>query len=220
MTNLVSKRLKLVQKGYEQYSGPIGEYEFVDGVSVELIPLNARDRLSAAFQMSEINEDDTEVAAGVANRLVLDRANVIESTEPLARMTEEEKVEENIRALIGGEIVKPIYSKEALEAVAAESGIAGVRALASIWDVRSKSIPDLISLIAKAQDSYAAERTDELVKNGASREEALLLFTPKETVPAEALVEDVKSVVAAETAIQIAAAAGDLAEAINAGQAE
>jgi hypothetical protein len=184
MTNHVSKRLRLVQKGYENYSGPIGAYEFVEGVSVELIPLNARDRLSAAFQMAEIDEDGAEMPSGVAERLVRDRANRVEPTAPLVRMNEEDKRVENIRVVLGAEALRPLYTEAVLEKVAKDKGIAGVRVLAETWDVRSKSIPDLIGMILNAQSVYVNERVESLVGKGADRAEVEAMFALSDEVPA------------------------------------
>ena len=36
--SLASKYLKLVQTGYETYTGPIGAYEFINGISTVMIP--------------------------------------------------------------------------------------------------------------------------------------------------------------------------------------
>lgn len=217
--NLTPKRLKIVQKGYEGYNGPIGEYEFVDGISTETIPLNVRDRLAAAFQMVEIDEDGTELAASVADRLVRDRANVIERTAPLKRMSDEDKAEENIAVLLGKEKLKPLLNREALEAAAADGGIAAVRKLAEPWNVKSKSIPELIAMIEKAQADYRADRMEVLTRKGANKADLEKLFelkgvevpvkaAPKKTEPTEPA--------PATPALNEAAATGDLAAALNA----
>lgn len=234
MNPYVSKRLRLTQKGYENYSGPIGAYEFVDGVSEELIPLNARNRLAAAFQMVEIEEDGTAHDASVAARMLRDRELQASLAEPLARMSEADKAAENISSLLGAEALKPLYSRAALEAVAEEAGIAGVRVIAEAWDVRSKSIPDLIQMIEKAQADYRTDRIEALTAKGADRAEVEALFVLRDEKPgvevkprkaadsapvAEPAVEPAAEPVADPAlpdAVIEAAVSGDLAAALNA----
>lgn len=226
MTHYTPKRLKLVQTGYEGYNGPIGEYEFADGVSVEHIPLVARDRLSAAFQMVEVDDEGDEQEASVAARLVREKVLSVEPTEPLSRMSDEEKAVENITVLLGSEAAIPLYSRAALEAVAGAGGIAAVRVLAEPWDVRSKSIPDLINQIERAQMNYRTDRIEALVRKGVSTEEAEALFALREDAPgvepkvkpkAEVAAEPVaEPAPAASPALNEAAATGDLAAALNA----
>lgn len=188
MTNQTSKHLKVVQKGYEGFTGPIGAYDFVDGVSVEKIPLHVRDRLSAAFQMIEVEDDgsDSEALAGVASRLVLDRKLRLERTDPLPRQSAAEKAAENVRAVVGNEKIKPLYTQAVLEAVASDKGIAGVRELAAVWGVRSKSIPDLIGQIINAQSVYVNERVALLVEKGAKKDDVEKLFVLSDEAPADA----------------------------------
>lgn len=230
MSNLTSKRLRLVQKGYENYSGPIGQYEFVEGLSVELIPFSARERLAAAFQMVEINEDGVEIDASVADRLLREKLIFADKIEPLVRQTEEEKTLENIGAIVGNEVIKALYSVKALEKVATEKGIAGVRVVAEPWSVRSKSIPDLIRLIAKAQSDYALDRVASLAGKGVPEVEARALFVFVDEVPAAVFEADASAVPRApkpetvtepvakpvtEPELNIAAASGDFAAAIS-----
>lgn len=211
MDNLKPKRLKIVQKGYEGYSGPIGPYEFKDGVSVEYIPLNQRDRLAAAFQMVEIEDDGTEVPAGAPARLLRERAREAEAAKPMPRMTEAEKRADDIRVLLGGVKPRPTYTRAALEEVAEKDGIAGLRAVAEPWGVRSKSIPGLIDLILKAQDEYVEATVADLIAKGVPEQEARELFVPSMAAnekPAEPAGPDAGDK-------RAAAASGDMAAAIN-----
>lgn len=193
MSLFASKRLRIVQAGYENYTGPIGAYEFVDGVSVETIPLIARDRLAVAFQLVEIEDDGTEVAAGPAQRLLKGLNLALEPSAPGQRQTEEEKLEENVRALLGGELVRVLRTRSNLEAVADKMGIAGVRLVADPWGVRSKSIPALIDLILGAQLEYMERRVDALVKHGASEADARELFSLRDDVPMPETEQDAKA---------------------------
>ena len=178
-----SKQMRLIQSGYEKYTGPIGAYEFVDGLSVELIPENARDRLATAFQFVEIDEDGEEQLAGSPAKILRDKMATIEPSQPLPRQTEEEKRIEDVSRLLGDMRVFPLRSKKNLEMIADEMGIAGVRLAADPWNVRSKSIPDLINLILEVQASYAAVKIDELVSKGANEIAARELFQERDDLP-------------------------------------
>lgn len=182
MDNLEPKKLRLVQEGHETFTGVIGAFEFVDGVSTEEIPLFQRDRLACAFRMVEINADGSEQGAGPAERLLRDRHIAVEPTAPLARQTVAEKDAEGLAALLKGEKVPALRSAENLEAVADRMGIRGIRLIADGWNVRSKSIPVLIQMILAAQTKFVAERTDALKKQGASDEQAKALFVLSDDV--------------------------------------
>ncbi|MTH61197.1 hypothetical protein [Paracoccus litorisediminis] len=183
MSVIQSKHLKLVQQGYENYTGPIGAYEFVEGVSIEAIPLIARDRLSVAFQMVEVEEDGSETPAGPAHRLHSLRDVTAEVAVAMSRQSEDEKSAENAQAMIGGERVRVLRSRTNLEAVADKMGISGVRLAADPWNVRSKAIPVLIDMILGAQITYVEARVQELVGQGADEAEARALFALKDDVP-------------------------------------
>lgn len=162
------KHLKIVAKGFEGYNGLLGQDRFVDGVSVEPLPRNVRDRLSATMQMIEIDAEGEEQAAGVAHRLVSDsemRAPVLEES---PRMTESEKIEEMRQRILRGEKipVSRFYTLGELEAVADKSGIKGLRVIADPWGLKSKRIVDLIRAILTAQDNYNEQRKIALAQVG------------------------------------------------------
>ena len=183
MDNLTSKRMRLVQTGYENYTGPIGPFEFEDGVSVEHIPLFQRDRLAVAFQLVEINDDGTEQGAGPAERLLRDKVIEAESTAPLERQAPDEKQREELSVLMKGEKIPVLRSEANLNAVADNQGIAGLRLIAEEWNVRSKAIPTLITLILGAQKAFIEKRAAFLRKNGAAEDAALALFVLSDDAP-------------------------------------
>lgn len=228
-----SKHLRLVHAGYENYTGPIGAYEFVNGVSVEAIPQNARDRLATAFQFMEVAEDGSEVMAGGPARMLREAVLTVEPTQKLLRQTEGEKHAEDLRALLGGERVRTLRSRKNLEGVADKMGIYGVRLVAGAWKVRSKSIPDLIDMVIEAQAAYVERRVEALVEKGADAASARALFILSDDVPmpvsekeAEKKIMDANEAaaapapstpapVSAQTEVAAAATAGDMAAAIS-----
>lgn len=234
MSYFEPKRMRIVQSGYETYTGPIGPYEFVDGESVEEIPLAARDRLAVAFEMVEFDEESGR-PAGPAQRL-LDGYNVaLESPEPLERQSDIEKRAEDIRAMIGSEKVRAMRTRENLENVADKMGIAGVRLVAEDWNVRSKSIPALIDMILGAQLEYAEARVNDLIKAGAAEDDVRSMFQLKADLPLPVSAKDAElaamkaaaavidtplavietSVVSMSDSVVTSAVEGDMAAALN-----
>ncbi len=151
------KKLKIIQPGYHGYTGPIGRYEFVDGISVDAISRPDRDQLATAFQFMEVDEHGKEEFAGITHRMVAEAAARAPILEPLKRDTEEDKAIEQKRlasnkiAITGN---MKLHSREDLEAVASKSGIAGLRKIAELWHVKHRSIPSLIEMILDAQALY------------------------------------------------------------------
>lgn len=215
------KKLKLTGRIYVGYTGQIGRYDFVDGVSVEEIPLNERLRISANFDVVEVEEDGADGENPSPALLVINNKTTPAEIVSLERQTDAEKTDENVQAVMGSEKPRTLLSKEALEAVIASSGIAGLREIANEWGVKHKSIPVLLQMVIDAQDHYIVQQGRVLAEKGIPVEEIanlLKLVTPVVEAPAPKMV---KAKVAeapapvAEKAVNTAAATGDLAAALN-----
>ena len=228
--SLASKYLKLVQTGYETYTGPIGASEFINGISTVMIPRVDRDRLATAFQFVEFTEEGVdEIPAGVAHRLVADSAIRAADQKPLERQTEAEKEIEMAMSKIAREDERVIYTREELEKIADKKGINGLREVAKPWDVKHRATAELIALILQAQDNWLALRQAEFERRGLTREqfEASLVPQPAETpAPAADAPAETEEAPVAETAEtpeaddpapspEQAAETGDLAAALN-----
>lgn len=218
-------RLKLTQRNYVGYTGVIGRYRFVDGISVEEIPFNERVRIGANFSVVEIDADGNELGNPSPAHSVMLNHRTPAIPAALERQSEEEKARENASAVLGSHDRKIIYSQKCLEAVVEDAGIAGLRKIASVWGVRSKSIPVLMQMIMDAQNSYAVDLTASMKKRGISDEEIALLLAPvDELVSEETVVASAGPVVeektveepVADEAVTNAAVTGDLAAAISA----
>lgn len=184
--SLASKYLKLVQAGYTDYTGPIGAYEFVNGVSTVLIPRVDRDRLAAAFQFVEFTEEGVdEIPAGVAERLVANASVRASDEGPSQRMTEEEKAAEDALIALTKDDNRVIYSLEDLQKIADKKGINGLREVAAPWDVKHRGVKELIALIVQAQNNWLAERQAAFERRVANRSEFEQSLVPEkaETVP-------------------------------------
>ena len=234
------KYLKLTGRLHVGYTGLIGRYKFVDGVSVELIPENERIRIGGNIHCVEVNEDGTEGGNPSPAAHVVMNQNTRATLRDLKRQTETEKAEENVTIVMGSAERKTLLSREYLDAVASRSGIAGLREIASGWGLKSKSIPVIMQMIVDAQNDYVTDQTAELSAKGVSAEEIATLLTfkdaadmvvePKMTKTAvviekvQAVVEPVvdAEAVAADLAakeadaLALAAASGDMAAALTA----
>lgn len=202
------KKLKFAQKGYETYSGPIGKFTFVDGVSTEAIHRVDRDQLSTAFQFVEIDADGNENEAGVAARLVKDsaqRAATAPFAGPLRRQTDAERlVEETRTKAITTPASDVLHTRAQLEQIADKQGLKGLRTAAGDkWGVRGRSISDLIDQILGAQARALEARQ--------------VRITPEGETPAAPVVEPPTVVVetGSNDAALLAAATGDLGAALN-----
>lgn len=224
----MNKHLKLTQRNYVGYTGQIGRWSFVEGVSVEPIPLNERIRIAANIKCIEIESDGAEgVDPSPAVSIVLNY-NARLSLKALPRQSEAEKAEENVRAVMSFEKPKQILSREAIEGIASESGIAGLREIAGAWGVKSKSIPVLMQMILDEQKSYIERQTHVLTEKGVPADEIAKLLAPVGELAQEQKIFTKKpkiaqAVVTAEQVEEIkkidiaaAAASGDLAAGLNA----
>jgi hypothetical protein len=130
-------KLRLKEAGFEGYTGQFGVHVFQDGLTVDHVSAQDATRISAV--MSAEWEDGTPANVG---QIYLDSMNnpapieaaPVERAEPVKTETPTLK-----------------YSREALEAVADEKGINGLRPIGDEFGVKSTSIAGLIQSILKAQ---------------------------------------------------------------------
>lgn len=165
------KYLKITQKGFEHYNGPLSVYEFVDGVSVEPIPDFERDRIAATMSCIEVAENGKESIAGIAERLVKDSAARAPQAERFERQSVDDKVSEERRlAELALGDTKTIYTEAELDALISQGGIAALRGVASSWNVKNRSIPTLRQMILDAQDQYIVKHGKKVEANKAAVE--------------------------------------------------
>lgn len=166
---MTNKHIKIVAKGFGNYTGQIGQYNFVEGVSTEALSVAERDRMAAVGQFVELEEDGIETPCGAAHRLVRDSAERAPVAEKLARMTEAEKTAEEIEAVVAAHDAKdrPTHTLEQLEKILSEGGVAGLREVGELWKVKNRSAVVLIQMILDAQAAYkagAAQRLKERIE--------------------------------------------------------
>jgi hypothetical protein len=223
--DMKKKKLRVIAPGFAGYNGPLGVYEFTDGVSNEEISPADRDRISASISCVEIDEDGTETVAGVAERLVSESKQRAPVPEKLRRATDEDKILEEASGIekAFGNIKKTLTADE-IDAAIQKDGISGLRAIAEQWGLKSRSIPSLRQMILDKQEVYLAKmkgkasKKDDAIKSmiaDIAKPEAAEVVTsvadePDETHEAE---NDT-------SATQRAAVTGDMSGAISTEKAE
>lgn len=152
--------LKIVEPGFEAYTGQLGQYEFVEGRSVETIPMVDVDRLSAAFRFMLVDDAGEEVASGPAERLIAEANGRAAFAESLPRETEEQRVAEQRHLAVKASKppVSQFFTRKELQNIASEGGIKALRLKADPWGVKHRSIPTLIDMIVSAQAEFLKER--------------------------------------------------------------
>ena len=124
--------LKIAQKGFENFSGYMGDVEFVDGVSVEAVSMAECRRLGCIMSVETLdgqNPSTTQLWEDMRYQPL---------TQPRAKAEEPEATPE-----VSGEKTMR-YSREDLEQIADERGISGLREVAAEFGVKGRSINELI----------------------------------------------------------------------------
>lgn len=137
-----ARRLKIIEPGLEAYTGPIGGYDFVDGISEHAVGWQEANRIGAAMRVEDADEEGYQISPAVHMFRIRDLP--ADSAEVLADG-------KNIE--IDGETV-PIsqrFTRDELENIADKKGLPGLREIAARWEVGARSINDLIDRIVESQ---------------------------------------------------------------------
>jgi hypothetical protein len=132
-------KLRIVQEGFETYTGQMGVVFFESGLSVGDVSQMDATRMSAVMKF----EWEDRSASNVA-QIYLDNmhtpAPLFAEDAPAALETQKTVVVEKIAA----------YTEDQLAAIADEKGIAGLRAIAEPLEIKGNSIVGLIEAIQRA----------------------------------------------------------------------
>lgn len=139
-----AQRIKIVEKGWGNFNGTFGGVEFLNSLSVEAVaPATAR-QLGSLVRI-ELCDSEAQITSNsdyLANKETpaKSESTLIDVETANAATKEHQKVEEAAQ-----------YTREDLEKVADQRGIAGVREIADTLGVRGRSIAELIdAILAKA----------------------------------------------------------------------
>ena len=142
MEDMKPRRLRIVEPGLANYTGPIGGEEFVDGVSMHPVSWREANRIGAAMQVEDYDEPGYRVSP--AEQMFRIR------TTP----ADDSQVNAVGRAImVDGEIKEAatLYTRKDLEEIADKRGLAGLREVAAQWNVSARAINDMITRILEAQ---------------------------------------------------------------------
>lgn len=165
-------KLRITQKGFENYSGQMGMVLFRDGLSVYDVPNRQALALSSIFGCRW--EDGTTVQ--IEKVLVEPRAPVGRSTHlaPTDGTPEEVRGDDSGRTKYVQETIADsdvpvkatrLYTRFELEAIADKSGIAGLRKVAGPLGIRGTSINGLIEEILSVAGKDESHKGVEYVEN-------------------------------------------------------
>lgn len=161
-------KIKLVERGFETYTGPLGDIDFVDGESVEELSRSQINRIASSIRVESLDglnlgvtqelldrhQDVAEVVVALPTQESLD----IQAAEAEAQQSEVE-LEEILNLVDTSEPVAapitvfatPRHTEQSLALVADEGGIVGLRAIAEEFGVKGNSIAKIIEEILTAQ---------------------------------------------------------------------
>lgn len=132
-------KLKIVEKGMENYSGYFGQIEFKDGVSVRDVTIVESNLISALVRINWI-DGEKDIGRAEITSVAFDK---VAEVAPDRSVTPEEPKAEQKKG--------QKYSREDLEAVADSKGLNGLREIGAQFGVKSTSINKLIEAILEAQ---------------------------------------------------------------------
>lgn len=157
-------KLKLTQAGFETYTGQMGVVMFKDGLSEgDVLPIDAI-RISAAIgatwedgsaaNVGEMYLNNMHSPAHVGGHDINEMSMPVEGADESTPTTKtEEAGQANAQATH--------HTREELEAIADEKGIAGLRDVAEPLNVKGTSIVGLMDAIIKAQLKLEAQQKAE-----------------------------------------------------------
>lgn len=154
------QKIKIVEAGYDKFTGEFGQIEFIDGVSA--YPVSERDaaRLGAFVRIEK--EDGEQAGDNVKHvagyDLQVEPEQVLRNAAEPKAQVEGDTTPEGTEAAVAPEngvaaaVVEPKkYTREELGAIADEHGLEGLREIGNQFGVKAVSIAKLIDLIVEKQ---------------------------------------------------------------------
>jgi len=170
-------KVRIVSKGWETFTGQMGPGAiFKDGVSVDDLHPRIIARIGSSVKIEDA-ETDEQVGPAVIAQLMHDKpiapavAVIKREDVEVAAEVEKEKLieaekEDAKKAAEALEAAKEkkvdeeadiVYTREELEAIAANDGIAGLREIGEVHGVKGRAIAEMIDEIIEAQNKKLAE---------------------------------------------------------------
>jgi len=140
------RRLRIEQAGWAGYTGHFGTVLFQDGVSVDAVTWQEQQRLGGLIMVVSAEENEIDHQVGPSAELV--RGRDLVHSEAMVAGTDTAVTTPDGSTKLSGELL----SREELEDIADRKGIAGLRDVAKAWNVKGRSVSELIGDIVEAQD--------------------------------------------------------------------
>lgn len=151
-------KIRIVEPGWETFTGDMGGATFVNGESTEPLPQLQVDRIGASIRIEL--EDGRQ--GGIQERLVSQKGVEAPELVGLERATEADLA--GSPEPVAPEVPAPVFHTEAeLEGIAEEKGIAGLRLIGTPLGVKGRSIPELIREILDVEKKIKAQMAEEPV---------------------------------------------------------
>jgi hypothetical protein len=138
-----AQRLKITERGWENYSDTMLGIQFKDGLSVDAVSHVTAAQLGSVLRVEAV-DDGAQVGAGVVSLDLQDAKAVV--VVPLTEKTPDTTSPEK-----AAKVVVEKYTRTQLEEIADQNGIAGLRSIAEKLGVKGRGIVELINEILKAQ---------------------------------------------------------------------
>ncbi len=134
-------KLRIIQQGFENYTGQIGVTFFEDGLSTDHVSVMDATRMGAVMGFEWENGNTTNVA-----QILLDKANEGAPNVDIPVTLPSSKAEEITTPVPQNDL----YTEADLAAIADAKGIAGLRAIADPIGVKGSSIRGIMDAILQA----------------------------------------------------------------------
>ena len=161
-------KIKIIQKGYELFTGPFGSVEFANGVSIDHVSRREAERLGSILPIVEINDEGEEngpISIGQTDldnrdkkaevKAPLETQETTEGDDDAAETKGEAEDSESDGPEQGVENESAerakIYTEAELEAIADKDGMSGLREIGNKIDAKGNSIDKLIIKILQKQ---------------------------------------------------------------------
>lgn len=141
------EKIRIVEPGWETFTGSMGGAEFVNGESVEPVTQVQVDRIGASIRI----ELESGKQGGIQERLVSMKGVEVAELVGMPVMTEADVEAQKVNEVKAAEAAMIFHSEAELEAIALEKGLKGLRALGDPLGVKGRSIPELIREILAAE---------------------------------------------------------------------
>lgn len=207
-------KIRILDPGFANLTGPFGTVEFVDGVSVEEVSKAEAARLGTILKIEDadngVNPSVTQHMVDLHNKnteeLGLKFANLRKATSTIPEVAENQP-EVLAQVEVGNQTLpKPVavlgydYTEDQLDNLVRTQGIAGLRAFTEQYDVNDRSVAGIVKKMMELKALHAPVAQVEPIDEVAAAE-------------AEAAAAEAEAVKAAEAAeAEAAAKAAELAE--------